>query len=97
MKDASHALNSGLAFSSSSWKCHVFKMIYCHAVRWGEGPLGNGLREDCWAPAGALEPGRGRLRDGGGGASHRAALGFSPHTLNGGKMKTFLKALCKGV
>lgn len=47
MKDASHALNSGLAFSSSSRKCQVFKMIYCHAVRWGDGRLGNGPREDC--------------------------------------------------
>ena len=47
MKDASHALNSGLAFPSSSRKCQVFKMIYCHAVRWGDGQLGNGLREDC--------------------------------------------------
>lgn len=46
MKDASHALNSGLVFSSSSWKCQVFKMIYCHAVTWGDGHLGNGLRED---------------------------------------------------
>lgn len=47
MKDASHALNSGLAFSSSSRKCQVFKMIYCHAVRWGGGQLGNGPRIDC--------------------------------------------------
>lgn len=47
MKDASHALNSGLAFSSSSRKCQVFKMIYCHAVRWGDGQRGNGLREGC--------------------------------------------------
>lgn len=46
MKDASQALNSGLVFSSSSRKCQVFKMIYCHAVRWGDGRLGNGLRED---------------------------------------------------
>lgn len=46
MKDASHALNSGLVFSSSSRKCQVFKMIYCHAVTWGDGHLGNGLRED---------------------------------------------------
>jgi hypothetical protein len=37
MKDASRALNSGLVFSSSSRKCQVFKMIYCHAVRWGDG------------------------------------------------------------
>lgn len=35
MKDASHTLNSGLVFSSSSRKCQVFKMICCHAVRWG--------------------------------------------------------------
>lgn len=45
MKDASQALNSGLVFSSSSRKCQVFKMIYCHAVRWEDGRLGNGLRE----------------------------------------------------
>lgn len=47
MKDASHALNSGLVFSSSSRKCQVFKMIYCHAVRWGDRQLGKCLREDC--------------------------------------------------
>lgn len=47
MKDASHALNSGLVFSSSARKCQVFKMIYCHAIRWGDGQVGNGLREDC--------------------------------------------------
>ena len=46
MKDASQALNSGLVFSSSSRKCQVFKMIYCLAVRRGDGRLGNGLRED---------------------------------------------------
>lgn len=47
MKDASHALNSGLVFSSSSRKCQVFKMIYCHAVRWGDRQLGNEPREEC--------------------------------------------------
>lgn len=47
MKDASHALNSGLVFCSSSRKCQVFKVIYCHAVRLGDRQLGNGPREGC--------------------------------------------------
>lgn len=62
MKDASQALNSGLVFSSSSRKCQVFKMIYCHAVRWGDGRLGNGLRKTgCWAQAAGLGLGGGQL------------------------------------
>lgn len=96
MKDASHALNSGLAFSSSSRKCQVFKMIYCHAVGWGrratwkwsEGRL-------CWVPAGHLRPSRGRLWDHG--QAKRLLWASVSIPYNGGKTKMFLKGLCKGV
>lgn len=80
MKDASHALNSGLVFSGSSQKCQVFKMIYCHTVkrgRWAtrkrfEGvcvPGSGGARGSWWRPAAGLW------------ASHVAALGLGLQAL----------------
>lgn len=77
MKDASQALNSGLVFSSSSRKCQVFKMIYCHGSqmgrretwKWSEGRLGAGLRQGAWVWWPAVGPS----------GSPTAALGLGLH------------------